>query len=332
MPLSRSGRLRRVRLAARRPGPPARAQGRGGPRAARPAGALERRGRGRGGARGRRRPGLAHPRRVRRRPRRPGRPAPAPLARRRARRHLPHRHARRDLARRHRAHLARRAGRRRRRPLGRRPGRRAGAVRGGPGVTDGSSPTGRGRTASTGSSTSSPCPPVASGRSTPVPRRPSSPPPCGPRGRPGDRPSTCMRAWGCSRPRSPTRSARAATSWRSRPTGTPSPRHHRPRGPGQRGRARCPGRRRVRPGPRRPPARPGPPPGTLTAAAPRADLVVLDPPRTGAGPAVVAGIAGLRPRAVAYVACDPAALARDTAALISQGTGSRRCAPSTPSR
>ncbi|GGL22908.1 class I SAM-dependent RNA methyltransferase [Phycicoccus endophyticus] len=52
---------------------------------------------------------------------------------------------------------------------------------------------------------------------------------------------------------------------------------------------------------------------------PRADLVVLDPPRTGAGTAVVAAVARLRPRALAYVACDPAALARDTAALEEHG-------------
>jgi tRNA/tmRNA/rRNA uracil-C5-methylase (TrmA/RlmC/RlmD family) len=45
----------------------------------------------------------------------------------------------------------------------------------------------------------------------------------------------------------------------------------------------------------------------------RADLVVLDPPRTGAKRRVVEGIVGLGPRAVAYVACDPAALARDVA-------------------
>lgn len=44
---------------------------------------------------------------------------------------------------------------------------------------------------------------------------------------------------------------------------------------------------------------------------PRADLVVLDPPRIGAGAEVVRRIVGLGPRAVAYVACDPAALARD---------------------
>lgn len=41
------------------------------------------------------------------------------------------------------------------------------------------------------------------------------------------------------------------------------------------------------------------------------DLVVLDPPRTGAGNDVVRRIAALTPRRVGYVACDPAALARD---------------------
>ena len=41
------------------------------------------------------------------------------------------------------------------------------------------------------------------------------------------------------------------------------------------------------------------------------DLVVLDPPRTGAGAAVTKAIMAAGPRAVAYVACDPAAFARD---------------------
>lgn len=44
---------------------------------------------------------------------------------------------------------------------------------------------------------------------------------------------------------------------------------------------------------------------------PRPDLVVLDPPRSGAGAAVVRAVAAAGPRAVAYVACDPAAFARD---------------------
>ena len=41
------------------------------------------------------------------------------------------------------------------------------------------------------------------------------------------------------------------------------------------------------------------------------DLVVLDPPREGAKRAVVEQVVARSPRAVAYVACDPAALARD---------------------
>lgn len=47
----------------------------------------------------------------------------------------------------------------------------------------------------------------------------------------------------------------------------------------------------------------------------KADLVVLDPPRAGAGKGAVEQIARLRPRKVAYVACDPAALARDLASF-----------------
>ena len=43
------------------------------------------------------------------------------------------------------------------------------------------------------------------------------------------------------------------------------------------------------------------------------DLVVLDPPRSGAGREVMERISALGPRAVAYVACDPAAFSRDIA-------------------
>jgi tRNA/tmRNA/rRNA uracil-C5-methylase (TrmA/RlmC/RlmD family) len=49
------------------------------------------------------------------------------------------------------------------------------------------------------------------------------------------------------------------------------------------------------------------------------DLVVLDPPRTGAGAKVVQAIVAAGPRAVAYVACDPAAFARDVATFAEAG-------------
>ena len=51
----------------------------------------------------------------------------------------------------------------------------------------------------------------------------------------------------------------------------------------------------------------------------RADVVVLDPPREGAGKEVLAKIARLSPRSIVYVACDPAALARDCRYLEDMG-------------
>jgi tRNA/tmRNA/rRNA uracil-C5-methylase (TrmA/RlmC/RlmD family) len=55
--------------------------------------------------------------------------------------------------------------------------------------------------------------------------------------------------------------------------------------------------------------------GKLLPRVSSADVVVLDPPREGAGKDVIAQISALHPRAIVYVACDPAALARDTAYL-----------------
>ncbi len=47
--------------------------------------------------------------------------------------------------------------------------------------------------------------------------------------------------------------------------------------------------------------------------------VVLDPPRSGAGPDLCRAIAAAAPAAIVYVACDPAAFARDAAALLGAG-------------
>ena len=51
----------------------------------------------------------------------------------------------------------------------------------------------------------------------------------------------------------------------------------------------------------------------------RTELVVLDPPRAGAGRRVMEAVASRQPRAIAYVACDPAALARDLATAAGLG-------------
>lgn len=51
----------------------------------------------------------------------------------------------------------------------------------------------------------------------------------------------------------------------------------------------------------------------------RADVIILDPPRSGAGKNVVEQIVKLTPRVITYVSCDPASLARDCAYFEERG-------------
>jgi 23S rRNA (uracil1939-C5)-methyltransferase len=59
----------------------------------------------------------------------------------------------------------------------------------------------------------------------------------------------------------------------------------------------------------------------------RADVVVLNPPRKGCAPEVLAEIARLAPRAIAYLSCDPETLARDLALLAMHGYRPRAVTP-----
>jgi len=57
----------------------------------------------------------------------------------------------------------------------------------------------------------------------------------------------------------------------------------------------------------------------LRAEGQRVDVVIMTPPRTGAGEAVIGELAALSPRRIVYVASDPATLARDSIHLIAAG-------------
>jgi 23S rRNA (uracil1939-C5)-methyltransferase len=53
--------------------------------------------------------------------------------------------------------------------------------------------------------------------------------------------------------------------------------------------------------------------------APRADTVIVDPPRTGLSGEALASLTALRPHRIVYVSCDPATMARDARKLLDAG-------------
>ncbi|GAA1822176.1 class I SAM-dependent RNA methyltransferase [Nesterenkonia flava] len=62
----------------------------------------------------------------------------------------------------------------------------------------------------------------------------------------------------------------------------------------------------------------------LTEMPGRPRLVLLDPPRAGAGQRVIAGLDAVAPEQILYVSCDPASFARDAKQLLSLGWRLRR--------
>ncbi len=57
----------------------------------------------------------------------------------------------------------------------------------------------------------------------------------------------------------------------------------------------------------------------LKSSRPKADLIVVDPPRSGLGERVVRALADTEAPAITYVSCDPATLARDLVVLLAAG-------------
>ena len=59
----------------------------------------------------------------------------------------------------------------------------------------------------------------------------------------------------------------------------------------------------------------------------RADVIVVDPPRKGCEPSVLATMVQIRPEKIVYVSCDPATLARDLKYLCGEGYELERVCP-----
>jgi 23S rRNA (uracil1939-C5)-methyltransferase len=65
----------------------------------------------------------------------------------------------------------------------------------------------------------------------------------------------------------------------------------------------------------------------LAAGGLKADVVILDPPRKGCGPEVLAALIHTAPRRILYISCEPSTLARDLKILCAKGYGIQAIRP-----
>ena len=65
----------------------------------------------------------------------------------------------------------------------------------------------------------------------------------------------------------------------------------------------------------------------MAANGEKADVVFLDPPRSGSTPEFLAAVNRLKPSRVVYVSCDPQTLARDLALFTKKGWKAEKIQP-----
>lgn len=65
----------------------------------------------------------------------------------------------------------------------------------------------------------------------------------------------------------------------------------------------------------------------LAAKGERADVVLMDPPRTGSSEAFIRSLAVMKPEKIVYVSCNPETLARDLAGMTKAGYKAKRIVP-----
>ena len=65
----------------------------------------------------------------------------------------------------------------------------------------------------------------------------------------------------------------------------------------------------------------------MAAKGEKADVVIMDPPRTGSSKEFLSSVVKLAPKKIVYVSCGPDTLARDVKYLVNQNYEMKKCVP-----